>query len=275
MLITILMLVAGWCLMKKANEPGWKAIVPVYNEYMFHQIAGATKYFWGELISWIVIMVCWFLMIPLSFGRSTASAVVTVLCSLVMLAALGYFIYCLAKFTGMLAKAFGKSSGFAAGLFFLSVIFYPIMAFSSEITYQGPWAGQRKAPQSAGAAGGVPHVDMPTNIISPQRIVTAPIGHVVQLIGRSTPVMGQTHRITSRAVLGRSSAADIQLTDGSVSGRHCQLEWKGDKLFIMDLGSSNGTAVDGFGKIPANVPVELRTGDIIRIGRDNVFEIRM
>lgn len=35
-----------------------------------------------------------------------------------------------------LAKAFGKSGGFAAGLIFLSVIFYPMLAFGSA-RYQG------------------------------------------------------------------------------------------------------------------------------------------
>ena len=41
----------------------------------------------------------------------------------------------------------------------------------------------------------------------------------------------------------------------------------------MDLGSTNGTAVEGFGKIPANVPVELREGDTITLGLDDVFTL--
>ena len=37
----------------------------------------------------------------------------------------------------LLAKSFGKSEGFTAGLIFLSLIFFPILAFGDS-KYQGP-----------------------------------------------------------------------------------------------------------------------------------------
>jgi hypothetical protein len=38
-----------------------------------------------------------------------------------------------------LAKSFGKGTGFALGLIFLSIIFWPVLAFG-DATYQGPSA---------------------------------------------------------------------------------------------------------------------------------------
>ena len=44
--------------------------------------------------------------------------------------------------------------------------------------------------------------------------------------------------------LGRSSEADISLDDERISRIHCAVEWKGDKIFIEDRGSTNGTYVE-------------------------------
>ncbi len=46
-------------------------------------------------------------------------------------------------------------------------------------------------------------------------------------------------------VVGRSQDCDLVLRDGSVSGRHARLSWRGDKILLEDLGSANGTYVDG------------------------------
>jgi hypothetical protein len=46
-------------------------------------------------------------------------------------------------------------------------------------------------------------------------------------------------------VVGRSGDCDLVLRDPSVSGRHARLCWRGDKILLEDLGSANGTWVDG------------------------------
>ncbi|MGE0790049.1 MAG: FHA domain-containing protein [Sandaracinaceae bacterium] len=46
-------------------------------------------------------------------------------------------------------------------------------------------------------------------------------------------------------VIGRSEDCDVVLPDASVSGRHARLSWRGAKILIEDLGSANGTWVDG------------------------------
>ena len=65
---------------------------------------------------------------------------------------------------------------------------------------------------------------------------------------RLIPVAGRPLEVTpqhSGAVVGRSSEADITLEDGSVSRRHARLEWRGEAWFVVDLGSANGTFVNG------------------------------
>src|SRR5262245_24416354 len=46
-------------------------------------------------------------------------------------------------------------------------------------------------------------------------------------------------------VIGRSAGSGLQLEDRSVSGRHCLLTLRDQKLWVEDLGSTNGSLVDG------------------------------
>ena len=48
-----------------------------------------------------------------------------------------------------------------------------------------------------------------------------------------------------RAVLGRSRDADIQVEDPNVSRRHAEIRQEGSTFWLVDLGSTNGTEVDG------------------------------
>jgi DNA-binding NtrC family response regulator len=50
---------------------------------------------------------------------------------------------------------------------------------------------------------------------------------------------------TGAVVVGREADADLQLGCGSVSRRHAQLEMRGDHASLTDLGSRNGTFVNG------------------------------
>jgi pSer/pThr/pTyr-binding forkhead associated (FHA) protein len=46
-------------------------------------------------------------------------------------------------------------------------------------------------------------------------------------------------------VVGRKPPADIVLRDGTISSRHCQLQWTDGYWFVTDLESRNGTRVNG------------------------------
>ncbi len=57
---------------------------------------------------------------------------------------------------------------------------------------------------------------------------------------------GQIYTVTKpRTVLGRGTESDVQLQDSEVSRRHAMLEIRGDEAMVIDLGSTNGTYVDG------------------------------
>jgi len=45
------------------------------------------------------------------------------------------------------------------------------------------------------------------------------------------------------SVLGRAEGADLQIADGSVSSRHCEVFFEGGALRVRDLGSTNGTFI--------------------------------
>ena len=63
--------------------------------------------------------------------------------------------------------------------------------------------------------------------------------------------------------LGRSSRAEVQLDQESVSRSHCQVSYDGHGYRLRDLGSTNGTYVNAL----LIARVHLRDGDQIKIGR--------
>jgi pSer/pThr/pTyr-binding forkhead associated (FHA) protein len=64
--------------------------------------------------------------------------------------------------------------------------------------------------------------------------------------------------------IGRSSASDIVLrSDDYASGSHAQLTRHGGLLYVEDLGSTNGTFVNGRKTVGAT---PLRHGDTVRVG---------
>lgn len=57
---------------------------------------------------------------------------------------------------------------------------------------------------------------------------------------------GRPHELTSaRTVVGRGSDADITISDAGSSRRHAEVLWDGERAMLRDLGSTNGTKVDG------------------------------
>lgn len=99
--LVIFAIIVEWKTYEKAGEAGWKCIIPFYNMYV------STKFIFGS--PWWLLLA----FVPL------ANMAYVVL----------YAIY--------LAKSFGKSTGFAIGLIFLSPIFKAIIAFDRSY-YIGP-----------------------------------------------------------------------------------------------------------------------------------------
>lgn len=56
---------------------------------------------------------------------------------------------------------------------------------------------------------------------------------------------GRRQPLRSRTLVGRGPACDLRLDDARVSGEHATVWWAGDAWCVRDLGSRNGTWVDG------------------------------
>jgi len=66
--------------------------------------------------------------------------------------------------------------------------------------------------------------------------------------------------------VGRSNANDIQIHDRRVSRNHLVLRPEGTRYYLKDLGSGNGTYVNGY-RIPSGSTVEVKEGFVVTIGR--------
>jgi hypothetical protein len=102
--ILVVYIAAGWTIFTKAKKPGWAVLVPIYNVIVLLDVVGRPLW-------WIVLL----LFIPF----------VNVIFLIIVLVDL--------------AKSFGKGVGYAMGLFFLPIIFLPMLAWGSA-AYKGPAA---------------------------------------------------------------------------------------------------------------------------------------
>ncbi len=68
----------------------------------------------------------------------------------------------------------------------------------------------------------------------------------------------------TKVVIGRSVASDIVFDDGSISRRHVSIERRENGFFVTDLGSANGSFLDGarFEEIQLRDGAELRLGSV-------------
>lgn len=94
----------SWKAYEKADQPGWAAIVPIYNFIVMCKIAGRPAW-------WIAL-----LLVPL------------------------VNVYIGIRLLVDFAKSYGKGVGFGLGLMFLPMIFYPMLGFQDETEYVGPAA---------------------------------------------------------------------------------------------------------------------------------------
>ena len=96
----VLMIAAVWKVFSKAGQPGWAAIIPIFNFYVMCKVAGRPGW--------------WLLLFLIPFVNLVIAIIVTV----------------------DIAKRFGKGVGFAIGMILLPFIFWPILGFGSA-QYQG------------------------------------------------------------------------------------------------------------------------------------------
>jgi len=82
-----------WRIFEKAGEPGWAVLIPIYNVALMIRLAG--KPWW------------WLLLLPIPLVNYAVVILVSI----------------------SIARNFGRGRWFGLGLGFLSLVFYPILAF--------------------------------------------------------------------------------------------------------------------------------------------------
>jgi hypothetical protein len=81
--------------------------------------------------------------------------------------------------------------------------------------------------------------------------------------GPRVPVLALPAQHETSTTIGRSLECDCVVTDPSVSRRHAQLRREGESWLLRDLGSSNGTRVNG---MRVTEETEVRPGDHLSLG---------
>jgi len=83
------------------------------------------------------------------------------------------------------------------------------------------------------------------------------------LVAMSGPVMGGRYELAGALVVGRSPGCDLVLEDGRVSRRHARFDCVAGQCFVEDLGSRNGTLLNG---TPVAGRTALVPGDRVAVG---------
>ncbi|MFN2460369.1 MAG: FHA domain-containing protein [Candidatus Velthaea sp.] len=78
----------------------------------------------------------------------------------------------------------------------------------------------------------------------------------------------KTYRFGRRVLVGRAPSADLRIDDPRVSRLHARIEMRDDGVYVEDLGSRNGTAVDGEA-VPGSR--RLRVDDEIEVGAASII----
>jgi pSer/pThr/pTyr-binding forkhead associated (FHA) protein len=110
-----------------------------------------------------------------------------------------------------------------------------------------------------------------------EEVLVQPVGRLIVMQSAIPEYQGVTFSIDKPAItLGRVDCDIVFTNDSRISRKHARISYdEGQRIYhITDLGSSNGVFVRE-NQIPANTPVELKSGDVIGIGPETrlIFEV--
>ena len=90
-----------------------------------------------------------------------------------------------------------------------------------------------------------------------------------QFVMRSGPTPGVTFPLEGdQLTIGRDASNGVAINDSEVSRKHSRLSFQGGKYVVEDLGSTNGTFVNGQ-RLAG--PVVLKPGDVVSLGEQIVL----
>jgi dipeptidyl aminopeptidase/acylaminoacyl peptidase len=101
----------------------------------------------------------------------------------------------------------------------------------------------------------------------PPEVIAAGGGYPAKLTFESGPFAGRIVALPNQMVtVGRAPENDVVVSDPATSGRHGRIEVRGGAFWISDLGSTNGTLVNG----EPVIEKQLGHGDLIAIGQNTI-----
>ncbi len=86
-------------------------------------------------------------------------------------------------------------------------------------------------------------------------------GHFISFSDNGAPVRVQIG--PDGVTIGRTAPSDVAIASPEISRKHCRIELRGDVALVSDLGSTNGTFVDG---ARIDRPMRLRSGARFMLG---------
>jgi hypothetical protein len=133
--------------------------------------------------------------------------------------------------------------------------------------------GTRLVADEASAEAAQPPVDLPLDQPEHTMVYRAPAAVKEEVEEEPEPARatvtfgGKTRTVTApRAVLGRSRDCEVRLGDANVSRKHAELRHEDGTWWIVDLGSTNGTLLNG----QRASRERLRAGDRIELGSTEI-----
>ena len=88
------------------------------------------------------------------------------------------------------------------------------------------------------------------------------------LIAQGGPLKGQRWQLSQTIVLGRESTCDVVVSDRQISRFHARLTPTSEGVILEDLGSKNGTHLNG---VLLTAPVVLQDGDVLSVAMAQQF----
>ena len=128
-------------------------------------------------------------------------------------------------------------------------------------------AAAAAAAKSAAAQAASPQP--PRNVQSPTEVIPTVQADEMGLEGRVIIITSGDQVMLfrqSRVIIGRGKEADLRVNDPNVSRKHAAVYWNNGRLMVDDLGSTNGTMVNGY---PVTRTM-LRPTDVVAIGESRL-----
>ncbi len=130
----------------------------------------------------------------------------------------------------------------------------------------GPGAGPGYAPPAFGGAPQPPRPGAGAPAGSTMILDRTPkLKHAALLIERKDP--SKRHDLRAETDIGRTQNNAVVIADATVSRQHARIRLQDDKFMLFDLGSANGTFVNGQ---KVEQPRALADGDVVRFGEVEV-----